>query len=198
MHGERLVGGVAIDITVRKNAEASLRASEERFRLAVEATGMGVWDSIVPFAEFGWDNRLKLIFGLPPDTVVDTATMFNRIHPDDRESALAAHYQAVNPVGSGVLKAEFRINAPDGERWLAAWGQTVFDNLPAGRTASRSVGVVLDVTERIMAERRLAESELLFRAAMEGSLDAIYFLTSERDSKGRSQIFVSLNLTNEV
>ncbi len=119
--GQQLIGGVAIDITVRKNAEASLKLSEERFRLAVEATGMGVWDTVVPFAELGWDNRLKHIFGLPPEAVVDTATMIAIIHPDDRGIALKVHSEAVDPLGSGVLKTEFRIINPEGERWVSAW-----------------------------------------------------------------------------
>ncbi len=107
---------------------------------------MGVWDTVVPFAELGWDNRLKHIFGLPPEAVVDTATMIAIIHPDDRGIALKVHSEAVDPLGSGVLKTEFRIINPEGERWVSAWGQTVFENNLDGRVPTRSVGVVLDVT----------------------------------------------------
>ncbi len=62
---------------------------------------MGVWDTEVPFTELGWDNRLKHIFGLPQEAAADTATMIARIHPDDRQSAQKAHYQAVDPLGTG-------------------------------------------------------------------------------------------------
>ena len=36
--------GINIDVTDRKNMEEALRQSEERFRLAIEATNDAIWD----------------------------------------------------------------------------------------------------------------------------------------------------------
>ncbi len=46
-------------------------------------------------------------------------------------------------------------------------GQTVFENNLDGRVPTRSVGVVLDVTDRVLAKRKLDESEEQFRNAFE-------------------------------
>ena len=58
--------GVQNDVTERKRIEEALEASEDRLRLAIEATGLGTWDRNPTTGEMQWDERCKAVFGLPP------------------------------------------------------------------------------------------------------------------------------------
>jgi PAS domain S-box-containing protein len=148
--------GIAVDITARKQAEESLRESEERLRLALDAGRVGAWDWDIRTNQVTWSERIYEFHGLPPGTfggrVEDFAAL---VHPEDRERVSQAIKQAVEnrqPYG-----AEFRIVRPDGEvRWIATDGRVLFDE--AGRPV-RMLGATIDVTERRLAEEALKEAD---------------------------------------
>jgi PAS domain S-box-containing protein len=147
-----LVGGVAIDVTDQKRAEAAHRESEERAAFVRRASGVGFWYCDLPFDVLEWDDRVKEHFHLPPAAVVTIDTFYARIHPADREPTRAAiahsvttgaeydtHYRTVDP-------------ATGAEKWVRAIGRTAFGPDGAPR---RFDGVTLDVTEQRRAEAEL-------------------------------------------
>jgi PAS domain S-box-containing protein len=146
-------GGLAVyfrDIAARKREEAERRESEDRLRLAVEATGLGIWDMDPGTGRRTWSAEFKRIWGLPAD--VDSAfPLGDLIHPDDRPMVEARFEQAFDPSDGGVYQAEFRMRrANDGaERWMLDSGRVLFD---AARRPVRAVGTLLDITDRKEAE----------------------------------------------
>src|SRR5215207_1577488 len=73
--------GVQNDVTERKRIEEALEASEDRLRLAIEATGLGTWDRNPITGEMRWDERCKAMFGLPPGAEVDYEVFLAGLHP---------------------------------------------------------------------------------------------------------------------
>src|SRR5205823_5793492 len=68
----------------RKQAEAALRASEERNRLALRAASMGTWDVDIVRDVHTWSVETEALFGLAPGTFDGTYAAFRRgVHPDD-------------------------------------------------------------------------------------------------------------------
>jgi PAS domain S-box-containing protein len=143
--------GVQNDVTGRRRIEEALKESEDRLRLAVEATGLGTWDFNPVTGELRWDERCKAMFGLPPEAEVDYGVFLAGIHPDDRERTDEVVQQALDPETDGGFDVEYRtVGLRDGiERWVSARGQAFFD---ASGRAVRFIGTVLDITERKRAE----------------------------------------------
>ncbi|WP_163981079.1 hypothetical protein, partial [Raoultella ornithinolytica] len=67
----------------RRQAEDDLRQAREQLRLAVDATGTGVFDYDLVADELKWDARILSFYGLPPDAPVDLNVHLARVHPDD-------------------------------------------------------------------------------------------------------------------
>jgi PAS domain S-box-containing protein len=154
--------GTCTDIHDLKEAEAALRQSEDRLRLATEAAAIGTWDYNPVSGELRWDARCKALFGLSADADVTFEDSFVKgLHPEDRQRALESVAAALEPSGLGAYDIEYRtIGLEDGiERWVAATGGGIFE----GGRAIRFIGTVRDISARKRAERALADSEAAFR-----------------------------------
>jgi PAS domain S-box-containing protein len=152
----------AVETTARVQAEAALRESEARLRLALDAAEMGtfVWHPADDRGEP--DARMLALFGLDAGgTLSLAAALATMIHPGDRGRYAAAVARALDPAGAGALREDLRVRRPDGaERWLTVTAQVAFAGAPP--RAVRMVGTAADVTERkrLEAERgRLAVAE---------------------------------------
>ena len=152
-------------ITKRKRAEVALRESEERFRLAIEASGGGAYTYDFMSGEGHFSPELKRLFGLGADDplLLDADNVPAAIHPDDRSLFLTAMTATVDPRGDGLLRVEYRgVHSDRSLRWLQVNGRTEFTGEGGDRRPSHIAGIVIDVTARKQAEEdlRLAHEEL--------------------------------------
>ena len=81
----RQSGAIHADITGRKQVEAELRASDDRLRLATEATGVGIWAWNLLTNTVRWDAQMFRIYGLAPaaDGSVPDKTWQDLVVPED-------------------------------------------------------------------------------------------------------------------
>ena len=143
----------------RVRAEAALRISEERRRLALEAAELGTWHVDPSTRRTQTDERFRAIFGTT-DEWMDYLQLFAVMHPDDLPAVEAAVAAAMQPDDPQPYAIEYRIHHADGGlRWVFAKGRATFDEGKAGRHAVRFDGTVLDITERKRAEQALRDSE---------------------------------------
>jgi PAS domain S-box-containing protein len=142
------------DITARKLAESRLKASEERFDLAVAGTSDGIWDWDLSAKELYYSPRWKSQLGYAEHEVGSGITEWEqRIHPDDlvRARAMVADYFAGRVER---FELEHRLRHKDGTyRWILARAAAVRDDAGYAR---RLVGTNTDRTERKRLEESIA------------------------------------------
>ncbi|MCL7931201.1 PAS domain-containing protein [Halomonas llamarensis] len=93
-HGALMfIQAVGVDVTSRMKACTALEINEERYALAQQAAGFGVWEWYPQRDEIVWDPQCYRMLGLSPsDKPLTFAQWLTRLHPDDIEHCS----QAVN------------------------------------------------------------------------------------------------------
>ena len=159
-------------------AEAALKRSEERFKLAARATSDVIYEWDAKNDVLAWYGDIDTILGYTPDEIKRRGEgWWGLIHPEDRERMLQRLGEARRD-GEHV-DSEYRVRAKDGSwRYWADHGIVVLDD---DGELEYLIGAGSDVTERRLAERALRESERFNRAVIEHLPMGI----SVRDPKGR-------------
>jgi two-component system, cell cycle sensor histidine kinase and response regulator CckA len=145
------------DVTERKAAEAALRASETRYRLAARATSDAIWEWDLLADTIEWNEGVQTLFGYAADEVApERAWWIDRIHPDDH-ARVRAGIQAVIAGGAQSWSDEFRFRRADGS-WadVIDRGHVVHDE--RGRPV-RMIGAMANVTEPRRLEAELRQSQ---------------------------------------
>lgn len=154
----------------RANAEAALRESEERLRLATNAAEMFSWETDVVAQKIKWSENAAEIIGCAPEDLpnhTDGGQFF--VLPEDKEN-LDFEFQQILKEGITNYIFEFRGNEPEADRkFWQAQGLIIYDEK---KNPLRIVGVTQNITARKRAEKereRLLESERLARHEAENA-----------------------------
>jgi PAS domain S-box-containing protein len=144
------------DDTERRRMEAALRESQESLNLALSVGGIATWDFRLDTGGVVWNREHFLMLGYRPDEVEPSYEAFvARVHPDDAASVGLAFRQSLEAASD--YQADFRVVWPNREvRAISAVGHVEID--ASGRPL-RQYGVMLDVTERLEAERAVRRAE---------------------------------------
>ena len=153
----------------RVGAEARLRESEERLRLAVEGADVGFWDVDLVNDVLIWPPRTKAMFGISADVPVTMQDFYDGLHPADRDATSAAFAASGDPDRRALYDVDYRtVGKEDGVvRWIAAKGRGVFD--PAGRCV-RVAGTAIEITARKEAEEALRDLNATLEARIAQAL----------------------------
>ncbi len=174
----------AAEFIERQRADASLRRSEARLRLALAAARMGIWTLDLTTGTQTRDANLNRLLGLgPAETTQPFEEFLTHVHPDDRETVRASFAASMRE--GRPLSVEFRVVHPDGSaRWLRDQGD-VFGDAASG--ARHMAGACVDVTDQKEAEARVRSSEERLRQILASATDfAIFTLDAARRVTGWS------------
>jgi len=146
--------GTHMDITERNRSQQSLRESEERFRLAMDATSEGLWDLDVNADGGYYSPGYYQMLGYEPGEFAMTGDEWRaRIHPDDFEATQQANMDCIEG-RTQSFETECRMRTKSGDwKWILSRGRAVVRDLN-GR-ALRLIGTHMDITERKQREQEL-------------------------------------------
>lgn len=148
-----IIAAISRDIRERIAADEALRASNERFNMAVRATNDVIWDWDLVRNQVWWNENVSSIFGRQREHLQrDAGSWYDEIHPEDRERVVSG-IQRLLESGGENWSDEFRIRREDGSyAHVFDRGHVVRDG--AGR-ALRMIGAMADITARKDAEEKL-------------------------------------------
>jgi transcriptional regulator with GAF, ATPase, and Fis domain len=154
----RLLGEALVNALERQQAFDSLRVSEARLERAAASGGSGCWELDTTTGQVWLTNVARRLYGLTPDEPVTYDRFISRIHPDDRNEVVA-HLKAAISTDSR-FDEQYRIVLDDGSvRWIHGTGRA------DGPT--RLLGVSVDVTDRVEADREAREQSARVAAAVD-------------------------------
>ena len=161
------------DISVRKQAEAILRESEERLSLAFAGAREGVWDWNLETGAVVYSPRWKEMLGYTEDEIDPNVSAWKHLlHPDDEPRARELNERLAR--GGETYEGEFRLRHKEGH-YIHVLSRGYPVRRERGGPVVRIVGTHLDITERKRTEMALRESEerltLAFAGAREGVWD---------------------------
>ncbi len=139
-----------------KKADAALRESEERLRQAIRVSQTGIFDHDHLTNTIYWSPEQHVIHGVAMDETVTLEKILSGVHPADREKIGLAVQHAHDPEGDGLFDVQYRIIRHDGVRWVMTRSQTLFEGEGDARRPVRTVGALLDITERMRTEEQVA------------------------------------------
>ena len=134
------------ELTQRLDDET--RSSEERMRMAHEATGAGTWELDLSTRTLLWSPEMYSLYGQSQQDAMTVDAWSGLIHSDDLSGCT---FLGTCSLRAGkVIRQDFRIDLPGGEqRWISSRAHVV-----RGEAGLRLVGMDLDVTEhRAMADQ---------------------------------------------
>ncbi len=141
---------------LRRDAQAKIRVSEQRFRTAVEAGHLGIWDIDPRTWDVRLDTRAREILGFEKDPPNFSGALAI-VHPEDRERVRYKVDRAIDPTRGGRFEEEHRILVPKtgAVRWVRTSGLATFED---GKAVNLS-GMLIDITELMQARETLTERQ---------------------------------------
>ncbi|MBM3777027.1 MAG: response regulator [Acidimicrobiia bacterium] len=140
----------------RRLRATELRLSEtrERMRFALDASGVGTWETELATGATVWSEVFERMHGVAAGGFAGTLeALLVLVHANDRESVRDRLAQARS--NHGDLRYEYRVVRADGStRWIASIGRTFYHD--DGRPV-RAAGIGIDITSQKEYEEHLRQ-----------------------------------------
>ncbi len=154
-------GNLYLVVTVQESAklkstEQNLMELSQKFQVAKEAAGIGIWEMDFETGELRWDDQMHQLYGVAPEDFGGSYDDWSkRVHPDDLGPSEAMFNYCMEQ--KTRFDTSFRIATLDTgeEKYLKAFGRFIYDS---NDNPIQCIGVNFDLSDRYAAQRRLIES----------------------------------------
>jgi PAS domain S-box-containing protein len=162
----------------RRRIESRLKLSDERLRLALDSTEIGIFEWNVPAAHVFYSSGLWAMFGYEPAQMGATPEAWESlIHPDDL-TVFRPRLEAQLAGVATFIDQEYRIRTARSEwRWVYARSKSIAAG--AGGRPARIIGTVQDVTARVETEHELRRAKMEADAASRAKSEFLASMSHE-------------------
>ena len=148
---DRVLHGVAVDITAAKQVEQAARESERRWKLTLERLGDAVWEVDLVDGKGEISGPLSETFDLPGNgSQLSMREFEGLVHPDDRAAMIEAR-RAFREGRAPTYSSEHRMRQRDGG-WVWVLSRGVAVRHDGNGQPLRVLGTHTDITQRREAE----------------------------------------------
>ncbi len=160
------------DITERQLTEQALEKSRESLREAQRIAHIGSWELDLVTNALSWSDEVYRIFEIDPEKFgASYETFLAAVHPDDREQVNRTFTQSV--LNKRPYEITHRVlTADDSIKYVREHCETYY--APDGKPL-RSAGTVQDITESVLTEAAIRESEERYRTIADYTYDWEYW-----------------------
>jgi PAS domain S-box-containing protein len=158
--------------------DKALRASEERWKFALEGSGDGIWDYDLALQRIDYSTRFADILGVAQHELDDSPAGFiERVHPDDVDHLKEA-FTTLLRSQSKAVQVEFRVRSRgDCYLWVLARGKVITRS--SSNRPLRVLGTLSEIQGQKEIEFELKKSEARYKELAE-TLPEIVFETDDR------------------
>jgi PAS domain S-box-containing protein len=160
------------DITAHKAARASVRASEARLEVAMEASELSMWDWDVTRDEVYYNDQWRVSLGVDPQELLRREALHERLLlPDEAEvlDQFERHFRGA----TSQFDCEYQLPTSFGKpKWFLARAKVVKRD-DKGK-AQRVVGVLRDISRRKQRMQESLDVQQRWERAVYGTSDGLY------------------------
>ena len=169
--GNEIIHVVWRDITERKKADEIVRRSDKNLNEAQKIAKLGSWELDLITNNLTWSDEVYRIFNIPSKQFKATYEAFlDNIHPDDRAFVNESYTTSVK--NKKPYNIVHRLLLKDGTlKYVNEQCRTFYNKKGE---AIRSVGTVQDISEHVIAEKKLQASKEYLEELTNSMWDAVF------------------------
>jgi two-component system, LuxR family, sensor kinase FixL len=171
------------NVTTTPHPASDDPARDERFRLGIEGSGIGIWNLDLSTHRLLWSNITRTLFGVPNDLPLSYELFLSLLEPQDRELTDQAVRRSVETGCSFDMQYHIGGRSPL-HHWVRLRGSIVRDEHGVPGHLS---GLVIDIDDQKQVEEALRVRERHLRSILETIPDAMIVI----DGSGIMQFFSS-------
>ncbi len=146
----KLIRGYLYDITELLEGREKIRENEERLKLAIQATGLGLYDVDLEKNRMIVNEQYELTFGKVPEFFTEHEQQWlDRIHPD-HFALVSQEFEKLKKGKVDNLSLTYLVRLKEEEVWVHEWVR-IISRTKNGK-ARRVVGALSNVTEEMNKE----------------------------------------------
>jgi len=158
----------------KRQIEAAILASNERFEFVTQATSDAIWDKNLITKKTYWSNNYEKLFGyILTNTDADFYNFEKCIHPDDKKYVHQTVEQFFNNSKEQKITLEYRFKKSNGD-YAVVRDQAIVIRNKKGK-AIRAIGAMQDITQKKQEELQLK----LFESAIKNAHDCVLITEAE-------------------
>ncbi|MBT8764722.1 sensor domain-containing protein [Metapseudomonas boanensis] len=183
--GRRRMVGVVRDVTQQHAQAKALEESQERLSLALESAHLGTWDWHIPSGTLYCSARTSKLHGLAAEPFHGNFDDLFLCVPEEDQQGMRQAFRDLVEGRTQEYQVTYRSRFSDGE--LHYLESTAKLYRTEDGSPQRMTGIVIDISERVRREQRLAASEEKFVTLFQASPDPICV------SRIRDGVFIEVN-----